>query len=267
MSSEWNADRLDLGAYLHRIGQPDGPPTGATLDRLHHAHVATIGFDNLAIILGNGVDPDLDAVQHKLVRRGRGGYCYEHAVLIAAALERLGYRVERLLARIGHDTFRPRPRTHMCLRVIGTDGQWLADVGFGAGLLTPMPWTDNQQHQDGWNYRLGTEPNDTTRILAEEGPEGWVPLYSFTSEPVHASDVQMANHFTATHPSSPFVNRLVAMRRHAHHRIRLRGRTLQTTRSDGSHFEQNLSEEELGDILANEFDIHLTDRERSELTH
>ncbi|MEJ7757800.1 MAG: arylamine N-acetyltransferase [Nocardioidaceae bacterium] len=95
----------------------------------------------------------------------------------------------------------------------------------------------------------------------------WVPLYSFTSEPVHASDVQMANHFTATHPSSPFVNRLVAMRRHAHHRIRLLGRTLQTTRSDGSHFEQNLSEEELGDILANEFDIHLTDRERSELTH
>ncbi len=83
MNGEWDVDRLDLGAYLHRIRQPDGPPTGATLDRLHRAHVATIGFDNLAILLGSGVDPDLDAVQDKLVHRGRGGYCYEHAVLFA----------------------------------------------------------------------------------------------------------------------------------------------------------------------------------------
>ncbi len=266
MNGEWDVDRLDLGAYLHRIGQPDGPPTGATLDRLHRAHVATIGFDNLAIILGNGVDPDLDAVQDKLVHRGRGGYCYEHAVLFAAALERLGYRVDRLLARIGHDTCRPKPRTHMCLRAAGTDGQWLADVGFGAGLVTPLPWTDNQQHQHGWIYQLSTDVEDTTRVLAERGPDGWVPLYSFIPEPVHASDIAMANHFTATHPSSPFVDRLVAMKRHADHRTRLLGRTLQTTRSDGSHFEQNISEQKLGDVLASEFDIHLTDHERSELT-
>jgi N-hydroxyarylamine O-acetyltransferase len=143
VSDEWGTDELDLPAYLDRIGQPAGEPDGATLARLHRAHVAAIGFENLDVVLGRGVAVDLAAVQDKLVERHRGGYCYEHGVLFAAVLTRLGFDVDRLLARIGHDPQRPRARTHMALRVTGSDGQWLADVGFGTGLLTPLPWTDD----------------------------------------------------------------------------------------------------------------------------
>lgn len=156
MSAEWDIGRLHLDAYLERIGyHGDLQPTGRTLAALHRAHVNSIAFENLDVVAGRGVSVDLDDVQAKLVGRGRGGYCYEHNVLFAAVLERLGYRVDRLLARIGADHDRPRPRTHMTLHAHGDGHSWLADVGFGAGLLEPLPWGDRDpRDQGGWTYQL-----------------------------------------------------------------------------------------------------------------
>ena len=80
MTDEWAVDRLDLPAYLDRVGQREGDPTAETLARLHRAHVAAIPFENLDVVVGRGVRVDLEAVQDKLVRHDRGGYCYEHGV-------------------------------------------------------------------------------------------------------------------------------------------------------------------------------------------
>ena len=264
MSDEWGIDQLDLAAYLARIGQPAGEPDGATLARLHRAHVAAIAFENLDVVLGRGVAVDLAAVQDKLVGRHRGGYCYEHGVLFAAVLTRLGFDVDRLLARIGHDPQRPRARTHMTLRVTGSDGRWLADVGFGTGLLTPLSWTDGQEaHQGGWTYRL---VEDGGWQLQERTPEGWTPLYDMILEPVHASDVVVANHFTSTHPSSPFVGRVVVVREDEHHRTRLLGRELGVTRPDGSTSLRQVDARELPDLLRERFGIVLDDADIATLT-
>src|ERR1700749_15217 len=101
---EWSVGALDLEAYLRRVGYP-GPlePSGATLEALYRAHLAAIRFENLDIFLHGGVRVDLDSVQDKLVARGRGGYCYEQAQLFGAVLQRLGFGVQRLLARVGPD--------------------------------------------------------------------------------------------------------------------------------------------------------------------
>lgn len=86
------AGELDLDAYLERTGYR-GPlePTAATLAGLHRHHVLAIPFENLEIMLGRPVELDLASLQAKLVMRRRGGYCYEHNLLFAAVLERLGY--------------------------------------------------------------------------------------------------------------------------------------------------------------------------------
>ena len=42
--------------------------------------------------------------------------------------------------------------------------------------------------------------------------EGWFDLYAFTLEPQYAVDFEVANHFTATHPSSPFAQHAFAQR-------------------------------------------------------
>jgi len=199
MTSEWQTDRLDLDAYLARVGYPgDLAPTGQTLTGLHRAHVAAIPFENVDIVLGRGTSVDLDSLQAKLVDRRRGGYCYEHGVLFAAVLERLGYSVDRLLARIGDVHQRPRPRSHMCLHVRSDTEQWLADVGFGAGLLEPLPWpgTGAAQQQGGWTYQLISPHAGSWQVRERLNPD-WQVLYTCTDEPQHASDVEVADHFTS----------------------------------------------------------------------
>ncbi len=265
MSTEWDVERLDLDGYLERIGyHGDRRPTSRTLAALHRAHVDAIAFENLDVVLGRGVSVELDDVQAKLVERGRGGYCYEHNVLFAAVLERLGYRVERFLARIGAVQERPRPRTHMTLLAHGDGESWLADVGFGAGLLEPLLWGDSHvQDQGGWTYQLAG--NGGTWEVRERHDDGWGVLYNFTEEPQHLSDVVMSNHFTATYPDSPFVAQIVVMSKDADQRRQLLGRRFSVTRAEGDVHERDLGDAEMAGILRRDFGLRLDGREIAEL--
>lgn len=260
MTDEWEVQRLDLDAYLSRVGYRGRiEPNGETLTALHRAHIGAFPFENLDLILGRGIEVDLGSVQDKLVADRRGGYCYEHGVLFGAVLARVGFAVDRLLARIGGDEQRPRPRTHMALRVAGEGGEWLADVGFGDGLLDPLPWdSSGQTHRqgNGWLYQLLATAPGAWQVRQVQGDRATV-LYSFTEEPQHFSDVVMSNHFTSTHPGSPFVGQLVAMRKTPHEIRRLRDRLLTISRPDGSSRERGLDEDAVAEALREDFHIPL----------
>src|SRR5579863_4240379 len=103
---------LDLEAYLERIGfQGAVAPTLEALEALHYAHATSIPFENLDIQLGRPIKIDLESIQAKLVRRGRGGYCFEQNTLFAAVLERFGFSVTALAARVRKGATRVLPRT------------------------------------------------------------------------------------------------------------------------------------------------------------
>jgi N-hydroxyarylamine O-acetyltransferase len=262
VTDEWNVDAFDLGAYLRRIGYDgDTAATGETLASLHRAHLATIAFENLDIVLGRGVAVDLPSIQAKLVDRGRGGYCFEHGQLFAAALERVGFTVERLLARVGGTGDPPSPRTHLTLRVSADSERWLADVGFGNGLLEPLPFdAAGPRDQGGWTYELvATGP--ASWELRERHGEEWLTGYRFDDRPQHHADVVVGNHYTSTHPSSPFVGQAVALRRDTDAMHRLTNRRFTITRPEGSSEEHQLSDAELGDALRDVFGIALSEQE------
>ena len=213
-AAEWCTEELDVDAYLARIGY--GGPTGATgkvLRRLHRAHAAAIPFENLDILLGRGIQLDLPSLQEKLVRGRRGGYCFEHNLLFAALLERLGFAVTRLAGRVQMNNAKILPSTHMTLKVSVGGEPWLADVGFGAeGLLEPVPLTDGATSgQDGRAYGLVQE-TEREWVLRSSRPDDWLDLYSFTLEPRHHADYFVANYCTSTHPRSPFTGRMVVQR-------------------------------------------------------
>lgn len=132
----WNGAEIDLDAYLARIGY-DGEraPTVAALRALVAAHTTSIPFENLEAVLGRPVPLDVASLQDKLVRRRRGGYCYENVGLFAAALERFGFGVTGLSGRVTMGSGGLRPATHALLRVTTDDDDrvWIVDVGFGAG--------------------------------------------------------------------------------------------------------------------------------------
>jgi len=267
-SNEWDIDRLDLDAYLRRIGHAgDLEPTARTLSALHRAHVAAIPFENLDIVLGRGITVDLDGVQTKLVERRRGGYCFEHGVLFAAALERLGFGVERMLARVGGEELeRPRAPTHMTLRVHADGARWLADVGFGSGVLYPLPFDDGgPQTQGEWAFELvATGPRSWA--LRERQRGEWITRYGFDEQRLHAADVVMANHFISTFPRSPFVGKAVVMRREEDSIRGLVDRHWTLERPDGSVEEREVGDDELGDLLRGVFAIPLDDGELARLT-
>jgi N-hydroxyarylamine O-acetyltransferase len=259
----WEAELLDAPACLARLGVATLPdPTESALRDLHRAHVLAIPFENLDIIAGRGVDLSLPAVQAKLVARRRGGYCFEHNTLFAALLERAGFEVTRLAARVRLGATSVRPTTHMMM-LVGAGGRtWLADVGFGGdGLLDPVPLEHERESRQGaWTYRTVREAGDRWALQSLR-PQGWLDLYAFTLEPQHPADYVMANHFTSTHPLSAFVTMVTAQQPGLQRRVGLRGRQLIETLPDWTTEERTLDAAEVADVLVERFGIVLTDEE------
>ena len=91
---------FDLETYLARIGRAErgsgsrvygsafSDPDMTTVAALMRAHMEAIPFENLDVLLGRGVRPDLEGVFAKLVTARRGGYCFEHATLFEDWRER-----------------------------------------------------------------------------------------------------------------------------------------------------------------------------------
>ncbi|MCB0225525.1 MAG: arylamine N-acetyltransferase, partial [Anaerolineae bacterium] len=95
------AAAFDLDAYFRRIGYTgERTASRATLSALILHHAQTIPFENLNPLLRWPVRLDLPSLQQKLVRDGRGGYCYEHNLLFSQVLQTLGFQVTHL-AEIG----------------------------------------------------------------------------------------------------------------------------------------------------------------------
>jgi N-hydroxyarylamine O-acetyltransferase len=265
-TSSWQSDRLDVGRYLRRVAYRGGrSPTVATLRALHRAHVAALAFENIDIMLGRAISLDIDSLQDKLVGRRRGGYCYEHNLLFAALLDRLDYSVTRLAGRV--QPGKPGPRTHMLLLLVETEGsRWLADVGFGGGgLLEPIKLQqDTVERQGAWSYRL--EHLDGEWHLQALRAQEWADLYSFTLEPQLPIDYAVYNHYTATHPASPFVRRLVVQRTEPGVRQTLHGSRLTTTRPDGDAEHHDLTADGVIAVLWDTFGIALDPEETALLS-
>ncbi|WP_028049533.1 arylamine N-acetyltransferase [Cellulomonas sp. URHD0024] len=246
MTDDWGASRLDLDAYLDRIGLP----RGGSLDEIHRAHLATIPFENLDVLLGAGVSVDLLDIERKLVHGRRGGYCYEHALLLGAALERLGYRVRRRLARIGDPAVTPRPRSHLTVWALVDDEWWLADTGYGSGLLSPVPLRDGAEatQGSGWTFR--------TVLLADGGWQlherrsgHWFTHYTLPPEETFLVDVVAANWVTSTAPNSRFTAQIVVQRKDEHVAHLLTGRELVVEDPAGRQSTTTVADDELGAVL------------------
>ena len=263
--SPWLTEQLDLDAYLARIGASAAPPSRAALDALHEAHVRSFTFDNIDVLLDQHPGVRLDAVQEKFVGRGRGGYCFEHMVLFSAALERLGYDVERRLGRVGDPS--AAPRTH-CVVVVSVDGdRLLADPGFGMSLLRPIPLLDGAEDDfGGWRYRLRSVPVGGGRGWALERwrDEHWELMHTHDELPVQPVDLAVGHHFTSTYPTIHFRQMLMLTRHVDGRHVAVTHETVTVRRPGAATEHRELSDGELAEWL-DELAVHLTADERAAL--
>jgi N-hydroxyarylamine O-acetyltransferase len=226
---------LDVDRYLDRIGYSGArTATLETLRALQALHPLAIPFENLDTLAGVPVKLDLRSLERKLVESRRGGYCFEQNLLLATVLRELGFDVKQLAARVRHRGDKPLPRTHMLLMVRIGGADHIADVGFGGeGLLLPVPFrTGVECRHYAWTYRLVEEHPGQWLLQSLRGKE-WGNLYSYTLEPQTLADHEMANHYTATHPDSPFVRALIVQLPTPAARHALRDRELTVDRGGG----------------------------------
>jgi N-hydroxyarylamine O-acetyltransferase len=256
-------DSFDLDAYLHRIGH-DEPvaPDLTMLQALVRRHTGAIAFENLDSFGGLAPRLDLESLQRKLVRGGRGGYCYEQNLLLRAALAAIGFRVSIRLARVlwGQAEDHVGQRSHMLLQVDLADGPRIVDVGFGGQTLTGVLRLepDIEQPTPHEPFRLVRVDRDL-KLQARIGA-AWTSLYRFDLQDQLPIDCEAPNWYVATHPDSHFVTGLSAARPAEGRRYALRDRVLAVHRLDGPTQRHSLkSAPELKTALAEVFSLTLPD--------
>jgi len=184
---------VDITAYLDRINY-HGPlaPTAGTLQELQVAHLLTVPFENLSIHTKEPIVLDDNALFEKIVRRRRGGFCYEANGLFAALLRALGFDVKMLSAGAANAKGGFGPDfDHMAL-MCDINERWLVDVGFGDSFREPLLIDKTGEQRQGERaYRIDSDRRHLILMQRDCGADAdWKAQYRFTLQPYEYSDYE-----------------------------------------------------------------------------
>jgi N-hydroxyarylamine O-acetyltransferase len=243
---------VDVAAYLARLGYCGArAPSASVLADLHLAHLLAVPFENLSIHTGEAIELSPAWLFDKIVRRGRGGFCYELNGLFAELCAALGFAVERLAARVcGRDGALGIPFDHMCLRVIADGAAFLADVGFGDNFVRPLRLdVEGPQHDGRRTFRIETD--GTSRVLRDDG----APRYRFDLIAYDLADFEPGCRYHQTSPESHFTRRRIASRLTPDGRLTLGEDRLITTGADGTKRERPVAPDDWSRVAAEQFGL------------
>jgi N-hydroxyarylamine O-acetyltransferase len=252
-------DGHQLAAYLRRIdvATPDQPDLAA-LARLQLSHLLCVPFENLDIHRGVPIVLEPTAIFDKVVRRNRGGYCYELNSAFAALLLTLGYGVDMVAARVAtdHGGF-GRDLAHLTLvvRVPGTTIPYLVDVGFGDAFTKPLPLVPEATITDR-DREVRLIPTGGEWAYQEDRGGGWQVRYAFTTQARTLEQFGEMNEWQQTAPESHFTTSTICSLLTIEGRLTLSDTRMITTRH-GERLEVVLSQGEVNSVLEQEFGIVL----------
>ncbi|GLQ12447.1 arylamine N-acetyltransferase [Devosia yakushimensis] len=255
------SQKVNLNAYFERIGFAGSiAPSLATLELLHELHPAAIPFENLSPLLGLPVALDQQSLEKKLLGEKRGGYCFEHNMLLKRMLAELDYSVRGLAATVlwsDPEAVKERP-DHMLVAVDISGATYIADVGFGGLTLTaPLRLrADVEQQTPHETYRFtGGDPE--WRLEVKLGDD-WRVLYSFTTEEWGDAAYEPINAVISGDPASPFTKQLRVALSPKGQRIKLLNNRLTIEPLEGEPEQRLLtSVAELREVLSGTFGIGL----------
>jgi N-hydroxyarylamine O-acetyltransferase len=203
---------MPLEDYLARVGFDGEPrPDFDTLRRLHRGHLASIPYENLGVLLGETLDFDIARIFDKLVHQRRGGWCYEMNGLFAWALETIGFRVTRLAGAVIRDRMGDDYTGNHLVLCVDLDQPYLADVGFGDGLVEPIPLTEHTIEQDRFVSKLARVEGGWWRFHNHQ--HCGAPSFDFRNEPAATEQLAGMCTFLQSSDKSPFTQNVVLQRR------------------------------------------------------
>jgi len=206
---------IDIDAYFERIGYNGVPaPTLETLNVIILHHTASIPFENLNPLLKWPVRLDPESLQQKIIVDKRGGYCFEHNLLLGDVLKTIGFDLTWLSGRVLWNRAEGvvSPRTHMLLLVKANNKSFIADVGFGGLTLTGALELkeDIEQATPHEPFRLTKDGEEY--ILEAKLREEWKQMYRFSLQEQLLPDYEATSWYLCNYPESHFIKTLRAAR-------------------------------------------------------
>jgi N-hydroxyarylamine O-acetyltransferase len=251
---------IDIAVYLDRIGFTERPRVDLTyLKTLHRHHVFHVPFENLDVHFGREISLAPPDLFDKIVRKKRGGYCFELNGLFQLLLEALGFEVYSTAARVLFGTETIPPKSHRLL-IVTIDGEnWVVDVGFGAfGLIEPIPLKVGIEHcQFVDRFRLERDLL-LGFVFQTYQYKNWLNQYAFTEDLHHPIDFTFANYYHSHSPQSIFTQKRICQLPTPEGRKRLDDRVLSRSINGFTQKMTIESEKEFLKTLKAHFDLDLT---------
>ena len=177
--------KIDVTAYLKRIGLKQEPPSLKYLKAVQKAHLLSIPFENLDIHYGSKIILDYRKIFEKIVVRRRGGFCFELNGLFYHLLYSLGFDCHIISAQVKNTQTQEfgRPFDHMAIVVSINDEQWFVDVGVGDGAVSPIKIKVAEVQMDYTRYwRIDTDPDENLLLKVSADTSYYETKYLFTTE-------------------------------------------------------------------------------------
>ncbi|TRX57685.1 arylamine N-acetyltransferase [Fulvivirga sp. M361] len=197
--------------YLNRIGfKKKIQVNEETLQELHRQHVLNIPFEDLDIHYGIPIQLEPEAIYDKVIRKMRGGFCYELNYLFWQLLNELGFKASMISSRIyDQDQILGPEFDHMSI-VVDLKDKWLVDVGFGDLFISPIKMEENVISRDWFKSYKINKLNEHDYTLSESIDESvFTRRYQFNIQPRSIADFQPQCKFKQYSSESHFVKNMI----------------------------------------------------------
>lgn len=245
---------MKIDDYLARI-EYHGPTTPdlACLAAIHRQHLLQIAYENLDVQLERPLDFDIERIFDKIVRRRRGGWCYEMNGLLGWALEELGFSVMRMAGGVMRSQGGDETLGNHLVLAVELDQTYIVDVGLGNGLIEPTPLREGKIIQGFREFGLSRLDDGLWRF---QNFPGAMPL-DFDFEFVRADESLLSKSCEKLQkdPASMFRQNLICMRLHPEGTRFLLGRVLFTFVGAEATRRFLESADELGEVLTGVFGL------------
>jgi N-hydroxyarylamine O-acetyltransferase len=264
---------VSVADYLARLGlEGTGSPSVGALAELQACNLERVVFENLEIQRGRSTTVDYAESAERIVKRGRGGYCFHLNGAFGLLLEALGYEVSRRRGTVQPPLDQPPNRhlNHLVVLVHGLptgahpEGTWWTEVGLGDGPTEPVALRAGRCEAEPYTYELAPSPvyAGGWRLLQGEG--SGFGIVDIDTAPPPGAEVAAAHERLSTSPESGFVRTATFQRRHARHVDVLRACRLSCVARDATRTTLLKDEGAWFAALADVFGLDLADVDAGE---
>lgn len=253
-------DKQIITEYRNRIGAGlvQGEAGLPLLQRLHERHLLSIPFENLDIHWRVPIRLELPQILDKLIRRRRGGFCYELNGAFHFLLNGLGFSASMHSAQVYENGAFGPPRDHMALLVkLGGGRRWLCDVGFGEFSRFGLEFLPGlMQNPDGGPaYRIDIQEEGHYLLQKQQEGGAFQPVYLFSTEEQELQQFEEMCHYHQTSPQSHFTQGKICTIATPEGRKTLAGGKFVVASREGRASETFSDEARFLDLLEKEFGI------------